>query len=132
MSSSSLISFLIFFFLSFFPSFFLSFFLRYGIPAGLKVKILWVYLSRAFVWEQALKDPVVRSLAVPARNASSRWDPRQTPKTGVFKNFPHWDDVFDLHQNAQAANLLGDMSAWVVKKNAPLFQELLQHAEKET
>lgn len=98
----------------------------YGIDEGVHVQILWVYLARSFLWENALGDPEVRAQAVVN---TTPWDPRPIPQSGNFTRFPYWNDVTDLHQSAAETNLLADYTAWVVHQNEALFRTIFNASD---
>lgn len=99
-----------------------------GVPAGKKVKMVWVYLSRAYKFEDAITDPDVKKAAFV--NSGSSWDPRDAPKWGTFKNFPKWSTFTQLHVNKEQANLMSHMQAWVMKQHSDVLKEALAYARE--
>eukprot|EP00854_Cymbomonas_tetramitiformis_P024963 gene24963-30441_t len=79
-----------------------------------------VYLSRTFGWEDKLTDSRVKWNALPLFN---RDDPTSIPSSGPFKGFPHYSTFGDLEMEANQANLLADLTGWVVKNNAGIFSQ---------
>lgn len=97
-----------------------------GISAGNKVKVVWVYLSRAYKFEDAIGDPDVKKAAFV--NSGSEWDPRDAPKWGTFRNFPYWDTFSQLHVDTEQANLMSYMQSWVVQQHADAFNEAVAYS----
>jgi len=89
-----------------------------GVPAGLKVNITWVLLSRAPNWEAQL-NPQMQNFVVPVSGGLNT-----TVSSGEFKSFPHYPTVAgDI--NFRKGNLLSNLMGWVVKQNAALFKRVL-------
>jgi len=99
---------------------------NFGIPAGLKVRMVWVYLSRAHKFEDAITDPKVKNAAFV--DSGSKWDPRNTPKSGTFENFPQWSTESQLHISNEQANLMSHMQAWVMQQNGDVIKDAVAHA----
>mmetsp|Transcript_20874 Transcript_20874/g.35177 ORF Transcript_20874/g.35177 Transcript_20874/m.35177 type:complete len:563 (+) Transcript_20874:55-1743(+) len=94
----------------------------WNIPAGIRTEVTFVYLGRAFSWEDQL-SPEMQALLVPSDPAAAA-DPSKTVDSGDFKTFPHYATTGgDI--NHKKANALADLTGWVVKKNADLFKSIL-------
>jgi len=92
----------------------------YGIPAGIKVNITWMYLGRTFQWEQALSAEM-KALVIPEENPD---DPTSLRKTGPFIGFPNIP-TFSLRVAPDLANLLSDLTGWIITQNFDLFSSFL-------
>ena len=90
----------------------------WGTPGGVELNITFIYLSRAFEWEDALPD-AIRAQVVPLLNPA---DPASLPLTGEFKLFPHFL-TSELHYSAKQASLLSHLCAWVVLNNREHFED---------
>lgn len=99
-----------------------------GILAGLKVKMVWVYLTRAYKFEDAIRDPDVKTAAFV--NSGASWDPRDVPKWGTFWNFPRWDTFLQLQVNKEQANLMSHMQAWIMKQHSDVLKAALAYARE--
>lgn len=93
----------------------------WGVDAGIKVNITWVYLSRLPRWEAQLPEEI-RSLILPKQDPT---DPQSLPKSGPFKNFPHFDDFTQSSLSVEQATLLRNMAGWTVFENADTFRAAL-------
>lgn len=93
----------------------------WGVPSGLEVEVAFVYLGRLASWEAQL-SPEMRELLVPAGDAAS--DLSKTVDSGPFRHFPHYPTAGGLLGSEQA-NVLADLTAWTVLKNAEQFQYML-------
>ena len=91
----------------------------WGIPAGLTAEITFVYLGRLKNWEAQLSDEM-RELLVPAEDAD---DLAHTIEDGPFRHFPHYPTSGGL-LNAEQANVLSDMTGWLIHQNAELFESI--------
>merc|ERR1712178_124022 len=92
------------------------------------VKMVWVYLSRAYKFEDAITDPKVKNAAF--LNSGSKWDPRDTPNSGPFKHFPQWDTGSQLQVYAEQANLMSHLQAWVMKQHGSVIHDAVAHARE--
>lgn len=81
----------------------------YNIPAGQQVTVTWVYLEHAWDWEAALPSEVTDELNKPHRSE--------------FPDFPHYPTT-RLNLTHSQANLLADLTGWVVLNNAQEFEHL--------
>eukprot|EP00466_Bigelowiella_natans_P005578 jgi/Bigna1/138670/aug1.46_g13378 len=93
----------------------------YGIEAGFRCNVTWVYLSRASQWEDQLGADV-RKLVTPKKNPD---DPSSTPSHGMLKNFPNYGTFSQLRLKPPQANLLAELSTWVIHANQELFEAAL-------
>merc|ERR1711865_498968 len=100
--------------------------LELSIPAGLKVRMVWVYLTRAHKFEDAITDPKVKKAAFV--DSGSKWDPRKTPSSGPFKNFPQWNTGSQLHISNEQANLMSHMQAWVMQQHGDVIKDAVAHS----
>jgi len=89
----------------------------WGIPAGRKVVVTWVYLSRCPLWEKSLPLDT-QKLVIPEVDASN---PSKLRQRGMFASFPHYSTQ-KLRYTYEQANLLTNMAGWVVLRHASLFQ----------
>ncbi len=86
-----------------------------GIEAGRTARVLWIYNNRVDQWQDALTDMALR-----ADLAQGQGD----DPSGSLANFPSYS-TFDIHQDAEAANMLAQLSAWCVTQLAPEIIALL-------
>mmetsp|Transcript_11118 Transcript_11118/g.33266 ORF Transcript_11118/g.33266 Transcript_11118/m.33266 type:complete len:567 (-) Transcript_11118:1702-3402(-) len=93
----------------------------WGVPAGIKVTVTWVYLTRMTAWEAELPADIQANV-VPKKNPS---DPSSLPTSGPFENFPHYTDVAQSSLTAPQANLLADMMGWTIGANLDVFKDAL-------
>lgn len=93
----------------------------WGVEAGFKVNVTWVYLSRCSGWERQLPDDV-KSLITPKKDPAN---PQSVPKSGPFKNFPHFDDATQSSLSNEQANLLRDLAGWTITENVDIFRAAL-------
>ena len=93
----------------------------WDIPAGITTEVTFVYLGRSFTWESQL-TPEMQALLVPA-DAAAAQDASQTVDSGPFKTFPHYATAGGSINN-EKANVLADLSGWVIKHNADLFRRI--------
>ena len=104
--------------------------LRY-IQAGHRVSVMWVYLSRVKNWEELISDADLYDLLVPETTdeelAFNRYgfDPSALTESIEFDRFPHYPTVGAIQLTAEKANILADLSGWVVATNAELFRAAL-------
>lgn len=96
----------------------------FGIPAGITVNVTWVYLSRAYIWENALPEEVAKHV-IPDSQSRTGWDPTKSPSLGPFKNFPYTNDFSQLHVKNSLANLIPNFGGWIVKENSEQFIKAL-------
>jgi len=101
-----------------------------GIRAGIKVKMVWAYLTRSYKFEDAITDPDVKKAAF--ANSGSNWDPRDIPKSGTFKNFPQWNTFTQLQINKEQANLMSHMQGWTMKQHSDVLKKALAYARHGT
>jgi len=92
----------------------------WGIPAGRRVNVTWVYLSRCIEWEKQLPTSV-RLFVTPELHPD---DHSSLRLTGPFSSFPHYA-TSKLHYSAVQANMMTNMAGWVVKKNRHIFEMAL-------
>ena len=90
----------------------------WGIEAGFKCNVTWVYLSRAFEWENQLPGEL-KDLVVPDKGNAT--DPTNLRSSGPFENFPHYADVAQVQLTNAQANLLSDLGGWIIKRNIDHF-----------
>lgn len=95
----------------------------WNVKSGLTVNVTWVYLSRAFNWEQRLPAPVKAMFP-------SEQDPTKLPtnlplEQMEYENFPNYVTFTQLRFFNGSANLLSNLCGWVVKANADIFQAAL-------
>lgn len=93
----------------------------WGVRGGISVTVTWVYLSRASAWEARLPESV-RKHVIPESDPSN---PQNLPKSGPFENFPHYDDITQTSLTASQANLLADMTGWIISANIDTFRAAL-------
>jgi len=93
----------------------------WGIPSGFQVTLCWIYIGRTFNWEAAL-PPELKKLVVPT--GGDALDPVKTMRHGPFQNFPHYK-TRDLELTHPQANLLAQLTTWVVEQHAEEIMELL-------
>jgi len=93
---------------------------KYGIPAGMKVKVVWIYLGRSLNWEQQLNDEM-KAKVIPEEDP---YNQANTIKTGPFRSFPHYQTAI-ASINPERANLLADLVGWTIYQNQNLFREAL-------
>ena len=91
----------------------------WGVPAGHKVRVLFVYLGRVYEWENRLTDDRVVRAVAPHRGLEN---PGVLPSNGTFRGFPH-PSITQLHLQPGMANMLADLAWWVVTNNAQLFEK---------
>ena len=91
----------------------------WGIPAGHKVRVLFVYLGRVYEWENRLADERVVRAVAPHRGLEN---PGVLPSNGTFRGFPH-PSITQLHLQPGMANMLADLAWWVVTHNAQVFEK---------
>lgn len=89
----------------------------WGIDAGFTVSVTWVYLSKAWRWEQGLPDAMKQEFRHDPANFKN---PLILPKDGNFRSFPHYPTSEMLKLTVEQSSLLADLSGWVV----------LQHEDK--
>ena len=97
----------------------------WGIPAGVTAEVTFVYLGRLKNWESELSDEM-RALLVPAGEDAE--DLSKTIEDGPFRHFPHYPTSGGL-LNAEQANVLADMTGWLIHKNADLFKSIFAYSE---
>jgi hypothetical protein len=93
---------------------------HYGIPAGLKIKVVWIYLGRATQWEQQLNEEM-RALVVPQEDPDNQ---ANTINSGPFRNFPHYATAV-ASQTTSKANLLADLTGWTIYQHQDLIRDAL-------
>lgn len=93
----------------------------WNVPAGITTEVTFVCLGRSFTWESQL-SPEMQALLVPADPAAAK-DPSQTVDSGPFKTFPHYATAGG-NINNEKANVLADLTGWIVKHNADLFRRI--------
>lgn len=81
-----------------------------------------MYLGRALQWESKLSKDM-QSLLIPWKPADAK-DPSKTVSTGTYRGFPHYT-TSGADINFEKANILSDLTGWVVKQNAELFRSIL-------
>ena len=94
---------------------------RWAIEAGFQVNVTWVYLTRMSKWEDSLTSDFKHHV-MPGIDPSN---PKNVPKTGPFRNFPHYDDAGQIVLTTAQANLLADMTGWSILTNRGLFERAL-------
>ena len=92
----------------------------FGISGDTKVNVTWVYLGRVWKWEEQL-SPAMQELVVPLRDADNL---AHTRESGPFEGFPNYPSL-PAGLNTQRANLLADLTGWVILNNGELFRESL-------
>jgi hypothetical protein len=93
---------------------------HYGVPAGLKIKVVWVYLGRATQWEQQLNDEM-KELVIPETDP---YNQANTIDAGPFRHFPHYPTAV-ASETASKANLLADLTGWTIYQNQDLIRDAL-------
>jgi len=99
----------------------------WGIPAGVDVNITWVYLSRTLEWERQLPAEIRRH--VQPHNRRDIDDTAKLASSGPFSLFPHYGTQ-KLHVSAAEANLLVEMTGWIIHQNKELFEMALNPQEQ--
>jgi hypothetical protein len=92
----------------------------WGIPAGITSEVTFVYLGRLKTWESQLSEEM-RALLVPAGEDAQ--DLSKTVDSGPFRHFPHYPTSGGLI-NAEQANVLSDMTGWMIQQHADLFKSI--------
>jgi hypothetical protein len=93
---------------------------HYGIPAGLKIKVVWIYLGRATQWEDQLNDEM-KDLVIPKDDPENQ---ANTIADGPFQSFPHYPSSV-ASQTPSKANLLADLAGWTIYQHQDLIREIL-------
>lgn len=92
----------------------------WGIPAGITSEVTFVYLGRLKTWESLLSEEM-RELLVPPGEAAD--DLSKTIDSGPFRHFPHYPTGGGLI-NAEQANVLSDMTGWMIHQHSDLFRSI--------
>lgn len=90
----------------------------WGIRAGFKCAVTFVYLGRAYEWENRIADRRLAEQVAPNRGLQQ---PGALPTNGTFKDFPHVP-VTQFHISASVSNMLADLSWWLVVNNRREFE----------
>ena len=93
---------------------------HYGVPGGLKIKVVWVYLGRATQWEQQLNDEM-KELVIPEDDP---YNQANTIDAGPFRHFPHYPTAL-ASETTSKANLLADLTGWTIYQNQDLIRDAL-------
>ena len=94
----------------------------WGIDAGQVFEVTFIYLSRLSAWESQL-SPIMQKLVVPKDSD----DLTNTVNHGPFRNFPHYETLGGMI-DYERANLLADMTGWLVQENADIFRNIIRPA----
>lgn len=86
-----------------------------NVAAGRTVDVLWVYNNRVNAWQDALTDSGLQSDLKAGQGSSP---------SGSLANFPNYGTI-DLHLDAEAVNMLAQLSAWNVAQLHPQISDLL-------
>mmetsp|Transcript_24988 Transcript_24988/g.34765 ORF Transcript_24988/g.34765 Transcript_24988/m.34765 type:complete len:645 (-) Transcript_24988:46-1980(-) len=90
-----------------------------GVRGNRTVDVIWVYLGRAFNWENKLPEWLRTQIAPEEKNT------KVLPgKNSSFPFFPHYP-TWPLDMTPEQANLLADLSGWVVDNNKEVFLNFL-------
>jgi hypothetical protein len=87
-------------------------------------QVTWVYLSRVGNWEEMLPADV-RELIQPHVPAGSVPDYGSTVRAGPFAGFPNYATAQAVY-TADEANLLAELTAWVVLEQREVFEQALR------
>ena len=97
---------------------------KFGIEAGQEVEMVWIYHGRCFEWESRLNDDMYDQVT-PRRNKD---DPAELPSSGDFEDFPHFSTGVN-GRNFEQANLLADLSGWIIHENKAMLDTFLHDIE---
>ena len=92
----------------------------WGVPGGLEVEVVFVYLGRLSSWEADLSQDM-QSRVVPSNGDPS--DMSNTIDNGIFRHFPHYYTAGGLLTHQQS-NLLADLSGWNILQHKELFERI--------
>ena len=87
------------------------------------MNVTWVYLSRVGDWERRL-SPAMAAKVVPEAPKDKPVDYGTTMSSGAFEGFPGMP-TSSLDYTPGQANMLADLTGWVVKHNADVFERAL-------
>ncbi|HVI52208.1 MAG TPA: hypothetical protein VM661_13420 [Candidatus Sulfotelmatobacter sp.] len=86
-----------------------------NVAAGRKVEVLWVYNNRVNTWQNAITDKAILADLAAGQGASP---------SGSLANFPSYGTI-DIHLDAEAVNMLAQLSAWSLTQLQPQISTLL-------
>jgi hypothetical protein len=87
-----------------------------NIEGGRKVTVLWVHNNRVDDWQNAIKDPGIKS---------DLGDGQGPQPSGPLANFPNYNTVTQLWLGPESVNMLAQLSAWNVQQLASTIFKLL-------
>lgn len=112
----------------------------YGVPAGLRKRLIVVYLGRCENWESQIKDPVLRKYLVPDCAKEHDGDEMNVDKTHLVDNhddldkeshtpFPRFPHLAASGASAPpfdhaAVNLLASFGGFIIKDNLELIEAI--------
>lgn len=88
-----------------------------NIKAGRQIKVLWVYNNRVNKWQDGIGSATIQ--------ADLQQGQASTNPSGSLANFPHYDTGLQIELDAEAVNMLAQLSAWNAQQLQDQIDQLL-------